>query len=63
MGEPLNNEREGFICPFCLVSFATASALSGHFLKFHTDADDESQPLINVEEVRLGENFSQWKHI
>lgn len=48
-------EKEGFICPFCLVSFATVVTLSAHFLRFHEEQSDSqavSGPLIRVEEVR-----------
>ena len=55
MSDGTLEEKEGFICPFCLVSFASAVTLSGHFLRFHeeqSDPQDVSGSLICVEEVR-----------
>ena len=30
---------EGFICPYCLVGFGSASKLQGHFVEMHSDID------------------------
>ena len=50
MEDPIADDREGFICPFCLVGFASTQSLSRHFLTFHNEGND-GQPLINVGEV------------
>lgn len=31
---------EGFICPYCLVNFATSSKLQQHFLEFHSAGEE-----------------------
>ena len=40
-------EAEGFICPYCLVSFATSGKLQSHFVDMHSgqgQMDDEFVP-------------------
>ena len=54
MAHGASEVKEGFICPFCLVSFSSAATLSGHFLRFHEEQGGPevvSSPLIRVEEV------------
>lgn len=55
-------EKEGFICPFCLVSFATVVTLSAHFLRFHEEQSASQavlDPLNRVEEVRPPEGVGR----
>ena len=46
---------EGFICPYCLVSFASSNKLQAHFIDFHSNEGgdaafiQESEP--SIEEV------------
>lgn len=32
----MSTEAEGFICPYCLVGFATSSKLQDHFVEMHS---------------------------
>ena len=49
----MSNEAEGFICPYCLVGFATSSKLQGHFVEMHSgqSALDEVDYSNGEEEV------------
>ena len=49
----MSNEAEGFICPYCLVGFATSSKLQGHFVEMHSGqgALDELEYSNGEEEV------------
>ena len=31
---------EGFICPYCLVNFASSAKLQQHFLEFHSGVEE-----------------------
>jgi len=31
---------EGFICPYCLVNFASSAKLQQHFLEFHSEVEE-----------------------
>ena len=31
---------EGFICPYCLVNFASSAKLQQHFLEFHSEGEE-----------------------
>lgn len=57
----LTDSVEGFICPHCLVSFASSAKLQHHFLEFHSESgeqqDEEEAAMYrrmdsNDEEVR-----------
>ena len=56
----LTDSVEGFICPHCLVSFASSAKLQHHFLEFHSESgeqEDEEAAMYrridsNDEEVR-----------
>ena len=34
-----SESAEGFICPYCLVSFASANKLQAHFIEFHNNEE------------------------
>ena len=57
----LTDSVEGFICPHCLVNFASSAKLQHHFLEFHSESgeqEDEEECGVyrrmdnNEEEVR-----------
>ena len=37
----LNDSVEGFICPHCLVNFASSAKLQHHFLEFHSESGEQ----------------------
>ena len=49
---------EGFICPYCLVSFASSNKLQTHFIDFHSneggDAAVDDDTIHSGDQVRLG---------
>ena len=46
---------EGFICPYCLVSFASSNKLQAHFIDFHSNEGSDAavvfEPQSSTEEV------------
>lgn len=47
---------EGFICPYCLVSFNSSNKLQAHFIDFHSDEGGDAavvlEPDFGIEQVR-----------
>ena len=39
MSKLQSETAEGFICPYCLVSFASANKLQAHFIEFHNNEE------------------------
>ncbi len=37
------SEAEGFICPYCLIGFATSGKLQSHFVDLHSEATEPEQ--------------------
>ena len=37
----LTDSVEGFICPYCLVNFASSTKLQHHFLEFHSESSEQ----------------------
>ena len=45
----LSDSVEGFICPHCLVNFASSAKLQHHFLEFHSESgEQEAEEEIGV---------------
>lgn len=42
------DSAEGFICPHCLVNFASSSKLQHHFLEFHSESGEQEQEEAEV---------------
>ena len=58
-------ECEGFICPYCLVGFASQGLLQSHFLEMHSgldqvDQEDEYDDVECKEEMVSGGRLSHW---
>ena len=55
------NDIEGFICPYCLVSFGTSGKLQNHFVDMHSgqgvvddyDVIDYVEDEVSVIELRI----------
>ena len=41
---------EGFICPYCLVSFASSSKLQAHFIDFHSNEGSDAATILEPEQ-------------
>ena len=39
----LTDTVEGFICPHCLVNFASSAKLQHHFLEFHSESGEQEE--------------------
>ena len=39
----LSDSVEGFICPHCLVNFASSAKLQHHFLEFHSESGEQEE--------------------
>ena len=39
----LTDSVEGFICPHCLVNFASSAKLQHHFLEFHSESGEQEE--------------------
>ena len=55
LSKPEEKEPEGFICPYCLVGFATSSKLQSHFVEMHSGQGvlDEVDHSNGEEEVSI----------
>lgn len=40
---------EGFICPYCLVSFASSNKLQAHFIDFHSKEGGDAAVILEPE--------------
>lgn len=41
---------EGFICPYCLVSFNSSNKLQAHFIDFHSEEGSDAAVIFDSEE-------------
>jgi hypothetical protein len=41
---------EGFICPYCLVSFNSSNKLQAHFIEFHSEENSDASSVLEHEE-------------
>lgn len=47
--------EEGFICPYCLVSFAASGKLQSHFVEMHSgDCGEDNEDFVHVELEEVG---------
>ncbi len=44
------SETEGFICPYCLIGFASGGKLQAHFVDLHSEEATEPEPPLGEEE-------------
>lgn len=40
---------EGFICPYCLVSFNSSNKLQAHFIDFHSGEGNDAAVIVEIE--------------
>ena len=67
----LSGSVEGFICPHCLVNFASSGKLQHHFLEFHSDSGQQEEEEAEVyrrmdtydEEVRSCKQYKRGSRI
>lgn len=52
------SEAEGFICPYCLIGFATSGKLQGHFVDLHSEATEPELPEVEEDEWEAEEEVS-----
>lgn len=55
---------EGFICPYCLISFNSSNKLQAHFIDFHSGEGNDAADVVpfesSMEAKQVG--FLFWLH-
>lgn len=44
---------EGFICPYCLVSFNSSNKLQAHFIDFHSGEDNDAAVIVDTDSTKV----------
>ena len=51
------SEAEGFICPYCLVGFATSGKLQSHFVDLHSETSEQEEEWEDTEDDEVSERL------